>query len=75
MRILAYPELRSRKGIPYTEQHLRRLIARGLFPAPIELSEQRVGFLESDIDEWIASRPRKKTAVATDAEAAAKITA
>jgi predicted DNA-binding transcriptional regulator AlpA len=32
-------------------QHLR-------FPRPVQVSDGRVGWLESEIDEWIASRPR-----------------
>ena len=34
-----------------------RLRARGDFPAPRKLGQQAVGFLRSDIDAWLASRP------------------
>lgn len=34
-----------------------RLRARGDFPAPRRLGQQAVGFLRSDIDAWLASRP------------------
>jgi prophage regulatory protein len=35
-----------------------RDIAAGTFPAPVRLGEQSVGWRKSDVDEWIASRPR-----------------
>lgn len=35
-----------------------RLRARGDFPAPRLLGEQALGFLRTDIDAWLASRPR-----------------
>lgn len=34
-----------------------RLRARGEFPVPRKLGQQAVGFLRSDIDAWLASRP------------------
>lgn len=36
---------------------LDRLRAAGSFVRPIQLGEQAIGFLRSDIDEWLASRP------------------
>ena len=35
---------------------IKRLIRRGIFPKSIRLSSRAVGWLESDVDEWIASR-------------------
>jgi predicted DNA-binding transcriptional regulator AlpA len=34
-----------------------RLRARGAFVRARQLSDQAIGFLRSDIDEWLASRP------------------
>lgn len=34
------------------------LIKRGEFPAPLHLTGAAVGWLESEIDQWIANRPR-----------------
>ena len=41
--------LRSRSSI-YSD------IKAGRFPKPIQVGARRIGFLESDIDDWIASR-------------------
>lgn len=37
-------------------------IQRGEFPAQVELGPRSVGWLESDIQEWISSRPKKQDA-------------
>ncbi|WP_366143477.1 AlpA family phage regulatory protein [Rhodoferax sp.] len=36
---------------------LDRLRAAGSFVRPIQLGEQAIGFLRSDIENWLASRP------------------
>ena len=57
MRILKAKEVAERTSISIT--HIRRLCRDGKFPAPIPLTENRSGWLESDIDEWISECLRK----------------
>ena len=54
MRLLSYPQLRDR-GVPYTREHLRRLIAEQKFPAPIALSNKRIAWVEDEVSDWIAN--------------------
>lgn len=35
-------------------------MSNGTFPPPIQLGPRAVGWLEHEIDEWIASRPRAR---------------
>lgn len=63
-RVLAFSDLRPQKGVPFTRQHLRRMVKDGSFPAPIELGPHRIGWLESSIDEWLQSRPERYAATA-----------
>jgi hypothetical protein len=35
-RVLTRPELKSKKGIPYSRQHLKRKIGAKQFPAPFK---------------------------------------
>lgn len=56
MKVLAFSDLRQ-KGIPYGRDHLRRLTKAGKFPKPYQLSESRIAWRESDIDEWLKTRP------------------
>ena len=33
--------------------HIRRMAKEGKFPMPIQISEARSGWLETDVDQWI----------------------
>jgi prophage regulatory protein len=57
-RLLTFPELKSRKGIPYVRQHLSRMEDAGLFPRRVQVGPNRVGWFESEIDEFLRNRPR-----------------
>jgi prophage regulatory protein len=39
---------------------LKRAARAGRFPAPLELGANRVGWRQSEIDHWLASRPRRQ---------------
>ena len=41
-----------------SRRQIQDLVADGAFPAPIRLSERRVGWLAHEIEAWIADRPR-----------------
>lgn len=53
-KILRWPAVEQKTGI--CQSNIQKKIRRGEFPASISLGERAVGFLESDIDEWIESR-------------------
>ena len=42
-----------------SRQQTWRDIRAGTFPAPIELGPNSVGWYEDEIDDWLASRPRR----------------
>ena len=52
--ILRLPEVKARTGLSRSTIYLR--IAEGKFPPPINLGERSVGWVESEIDAWIAKR-------------------
>jgi prophage regulatory protein len=56
MALILYPDLKRLKGIPYCRDHLARLERRGKFPARVQVGERRVGWLEEEIDAYIAER-------------------
>jgi prophage regulatory protein len=59
MRMLSLGELRSLKGIPYSREHIRRLVNASRFPKPVKLGERansRSAWPEREIDQWIADR-------------------
>lgn len=54
-RILRRPEVEARIGLGRSA--LYAMIQRGDFPAPVRLTGHAVGWRESEVDAWIASRP------------------
>lgn len=54
VRILRLPDVMSRVGLRRASIYLH--ITNGSYPKPISLGARAVGWLESDIDGWIAAR-------------------
>lgn len=52
--ILRLPAVKARTGLSRTAIHIR--VIDGTFPKPVKLGIRAIGWLESDIDEWINSR-------------------
>jgi prophage regulatory protein len=67
MRVILYRELKSRKGIPYSRVHLRRLEAADKFPKSFKLGENTIAWDEDDIDQHLAAQ---KAAARSAGEAA-----
>jgi prophage regulatory protein len=55
-RVIRRIGLQERTGLSLAT--IYRLIQRGDFPKPIELSEHAVGWLVEEVDAWIQSRQR-----------------
>ena len=53
-RILRLPLVRERTGLSRSSIYLR--ISEGRFPKPVSLGERAVGWLESEITEWLKGR-------------------
>ena len=61
MRILRTKTVVERVG--YCRSHLWRLERDGRFPRKIQLGPNSVGYVESEIDEWIAARVAERDAM------------
>jgi prophage regulatory protein len=55
-KLLRFCELNDTRGITYTRRHLYTLESERKFPKRVPLGENRVGWLESEIDDWIRDR-------------------
>ena len=60
-RILRKAEVLARIGFSYST--LKRKVRAGEFPAPVKLGPRSVGWFESEVDEWLTSRPRSDMSV------------
>ena len=58
-KILTSPQLKE--VIPYSISHLARLERAGKFPQRIRLSQNRIGWLASEVDEWITKRAEARS--------------
>ena len=56
MRILSAKEVAEKTS--FSTGHLTRLAKENKFPQPIQISENRSGWLEEDVNKWIESRIR-----------------
>lgn len=52
--ILRRKQVEARTGLPRSS--IYAAIKTGTFPAPVSLGEKSVGWLEHEVEEWIASR-------------------
>ena len=52
--ILRWPDVHARIGL--SRSHTHALIVQRKFPPPLKLGPRASGWLESEIDDWIAER-------------------
>ena len=52
--VLRWPEVA--RVVPISRSHAHALAAQGKFPKPIKLGARASGWLESEIDAWLAQR-------------------
>jgi prophage regulatory protein len=56
--ILRLPAVIARTGLSRSTIYQR--VSEGTFPKPLSLGARAVGWLESEIDEWLSSRLRAR---------------
>jgi predicted DNA-binding transcriptional regulator AlpA len=57
-RLVIHDELPS-FGIFYSRTHIRRLIAKGLFPESVQVSPNRIAYWSDELEEWKEMLPRR----------------
>jgi prophage regulatory protein len=59
MKILNKRELRAKTSI--SVQHITRLEKVGKFPKRVQLTENRVGWIEQEVDDWLMERAKRRS--------------
>jgi prophage regulatory protein len=54
MKLLSKKAVREK--VLYSPAHIARLEAQGQFPQRVRLGQGRVGWVESEVDDWIVAR-------------------
>ena len=53
-KILRLPTVRARTGL--SRSTIYKYVSLGLFPRPVHLSKRLIGFVEDEVQDWIAAR-------------------
>ena len=53
-KIIRLPAVKSKTG--WSRSSIYSLMAQGKFPAPVSLGSRAVGWVEKEVDQWIADR-------------------
>lgn len=61
LRLIRRKEVQAKTGFGASSIYAE--MAKGNFPKPIQISERRVAWLESEIDAWIAERVASRTSI------------
>ena len=56
MKLVTFPELRLRKGIPWTRQHVSREERAGRFPKRVRIGHNSIAWVEEEVDDWVEAR-------------------
>jgi prophage regulatory protein len=59
MRVLSYSDLRA-KGIIFSKTWINKLVKESKFPKPLHLGENRVAFVEAEVDAWLRDRAAER---------------
>lgn len=59
-KLLRFPELKLTRGIDFSRRHLLRLEDKGTFPRRVQLSVNAVGWVEDEVDQYVADRIRAR---------------
>jgi len=62
VKLIDFKRLGPTKGISYSRDHLRRKVKAGEFPKPIPVSDRRIAWIETEIDDWLSARIAKRDA-------------
>ncbi len=62
MKIMRLNEVMARTGLGRSS--IYKFIAAGTFPKPIPLGDRAVGWLEEELEKWIADRVAERDALA-----------
>lgn len=65
MSILRLPDVKARTGLSRSAIYAK--LSSGAFPKPIKLGVRSIGFVASEIDDWIAERIHERDETATPA--------
>jgi prophage regulatory protein len=61
-KLLSFVELTTTRGITFSRRHLKRLEDEKKFPLRVVLGENRIGWVMTEVDEWLAAKLAEREA-------------
>jgi len=60
--LIEFSDLRE-YGVPYCRSHVARLEAAGKFPKRVQIGDCRIGWVEKEVEDWVAVRIAQRDTV------------
>ena len=54
LKILRFKQVQVKTGL--CRSSIKNFVSDGRFPAPVQIGSRAVGFIESEVNQWIADR-------------------
>jgi prophage regulatory protein len=64
IKFVPHAELRRRWGLPWTARQVARMEACGRFPRRVRLSQNRIAWVEAEVEQWCKQRAAARKAAA-----------
>ena len=61
-KLLSFAELTTTRGITFSRRHLKRLEDEKKFSLRVVLGENRIGWVMTEVDEWLAAKLAEREA-------------
>jgi prophage regulatory protein len=61
-RLLSFFDLSEKRGIDFSRRHLQRLEDAKRFPKRVTLGANKIGWVETEIDEWLGAKIKERDA-------------
>jgi prophage regulatory protein len=55
-KLVPFEDLRTKFGVPYTRRHIYNLEAAKKFPMRVPIGENRVAWVESEVQDWVEQK-------------------
>jgi prophage regulatory protein len=56
IKLISFAELTTTRGITFSRRHLKRLEDEKKFPRRVVLGENRIGWVITEVDDWLAEK-------------------
>ena len=55
-KLISFAELATTRGITFSRRHLKRLEDEKKFPLRVVLGENKIGWVVTEVDDWLAEK-------------------